>query len=523
MSDMERKDLREQGADQAAPQAAQAPEQEQEEMRHIELGEDLRKKVKRRKVMSGKKKLLIGLGCVVLAAVLVVGLYLLLALTGQEEITETTDTKVVFIDEGYAGLDAIQISNENGDFTVRNISTEEEEFYALDGMDDDVLRQDGCVSLYTAMGALYADEMVTETATDLSAYGLDDPRAVMTITLKDGSTRNFLLGDEVPTSAQSYFCEEGKPEVYVISSYLSEKMLAPVADYHIYTMPEVDAENGKSLVIQMRGEEPWKIRLFDDTGNTLSAWKMIDPYEIDVDFETVQNLVTDISEVTLSRFVATAASQEDLATYGLDDPIATLTYVDQNNASRTVIVGDKTDTGNYYVQIDDSLDVYLAVSGQVSFVENITLVNLLDSFANLINIAYVDQVEITKGTESYRMQIKRQESTDEDGNTVTEETYFLNGKQMDEDMFKDAYQTIISVTHSGLSDETKVGEGVVLSVRFTFNNGTEDLLVEYYPYDINNYAISRNGNTFLYGRKDRVDEIWPTLQQLEAGTLNTED
>ena len=87
MSDMERKDLREQGADQAAPQAAQAPEQEQEEMRHIELGEDLRKKVKRRKVMSGKKKLLIGLGCVVLAAVLVVGLYLLLALTGQEEIT----------------------------------------------------------------------------------------------------------------------------------------------------------------------------------------------------------------------------------------------------------------------------------------------------------------------------------------------------------------------------------------------------------------------------------------------------
>ena len=317
--------MREQGTDQAAPQAAQAPEQEQEEMRHIELGEDLRKKVKRRKVMSGKKKLLIGLGCVALSAVLVVGLYLLLALTGQEETTETVDTKVVFIDEGYEGLDAVQISNENGDFTVRNISTEEEELYALDGMDDDVLRQDGCVSLYTAMGALYADEMVTATATDLSAYGLDDPRAVMTITLKDGSTRNFLLGDEVPTSAQSYFCEEGKPEVYVISSYLSEKMLASVADYHIYTMPEVDAENGKSLVIQMRGEEPWKIRLFDDTGNTLSAWKMIEPYEIDVDFETVQNLVTDISEVTLSRFVATAASQEDLATYGLDDPIATLT------------------------------------------------------------------------------------------------------------------------------------------------------------------------------------------------------
>ena len=68
-----------------------------------------------------------------------------------------------------------------------------------------------------------------------------------------------------------------------------------------------------------------------------------------------------------------------------------------------------------------------------------------------------------------------------------------------------------------------MGEGAVLSVRFTFNNGTEDLLVEYYPYDINNYAISRNGNTFLYSRKDHVDEIWPTLQQLEAGTLNTED
>ena len=78
---------------------------------------------------------------------------------------------------------------------------------------------------------------------------------------------------------------------------------------------------------------------------------------------------------------------------------------------------------------------------------------------------------------------------------------------MQEDAFKTAYQSIIGVTISGLVDDELIDESQtpVLTVTYTFNNGTEPITVEYLPYDINNYCVRREGSVDLICKKDQVD------------------
>ncbi len=502
-------------------------EAEHEEERHIELGSDLRKEVKRRKPMSSKKKLIVGLCAVAAVALVVGGLYLALRLTDDTDSQPVQESSSIdLITDTYKEIESIVLDNEET-LTVRNDGAEKNETYFVDEMEDAVVEQDECASLFTAIGTLKADDVVETAPADLGLYGLDEPLARMTVNFKNGTSRSFLLGDPVPTTAQYYFMEEGGDTVYLLSSYLSGKVRSNRSTFHNASMPTVDSEFGKSLIVRKRGEPDWRIRLSDESvGNTLTSWKLTEPETyagIDVSVSAVQDIIDHLADATLSRFVTTVDSEEGLAEYGLDDPLITLIYVDQNNVTRRASIGNKDENNYYYVRIDDSLDVYLAAYGQFSFAEEIEPVNLLDRFASLINIANVDKVEITKGFETYTMQIQRQDVTKDDGTTETEETLLLNGKVMDESMFRKAYQTIIGISHSGLCEQEKAGSEVVLSVKFYFNNGSEDLLIEYLPYDVNNYAIRRNGKLLFYGRKDPVDEIWTDLQQLEAGTLSTEN
>ena len=161
------------------------------------------------------------------------------------------------------------------------------------------------------------------------------------------------------------------------------------------------------------------------------------------------------------------------------------------------------------------------------------MTHYLDMFTNIISITEVDRVDVTDGATAYTMTIERQEQYDEDGVLKTLangspdylETFFLDGAEVQEDAFKTAYQTIIGVTISGLVDEELVDESQtpVLTVTYTFNNGTEPITVEYLPYDINNYCVRREGSVDLICKKDQVDSILPTMADLAAGNLDEEE
>lgn len=489
-----------------------------EERRPIDLGANLKKEVKTRKKLSSKGRILCALGAVVALAALVLVLRFALN-SGQPELPETTESTTVQLLEGEEGkLVSIDFAGENN-YTV---SLEGEDSYQVTGMDADDLNMELCEGLFLSFSQLKADDTVEENPTDLSKYGLDDPAARLTLHFEGGNSRTFLLGDVVPTSVQRYLMEENGSAVYLLNSYNSGKILAPSSDYHKFALPAVDGENGKELSIQKRGEEPWRIQMGVGVGGgTINPWKIYEPVQIDADGTKINEFTTSLAGVTLQKYVFTAASEAELAQYGLDDPLAVIDYEDQNNAAIHLAIGNDNGEGSYYARIDDSLDVYLTSVSGLKFVQEIDLIHLIDRYSNMVNIANVDTVTIQQNGQQYVMHIDRKEvpAEDEDSEPTTEETFTLNGKVVEEKAFKTAYQALISINNTGIVQEDKVGSAPVLSVLYHLNNGNEDILYEFLPYDINNYAIRANGQTVVYGRKDAVDRIWPALKSLEDGTI----
>ncbi len=207
---------------------------------------------------------------------------------------------------------------------------------------------------------------------------------------------------------------------------------------------------------------------------------------------------------------------------------------DVNGVRRTLSLGNALEgEGRYYCTVDDSGEVFTISDSYLSFAEDFKISYYWDAFTNIVSIALVDKVEISNGNTRYEMTIERQEQYDEEGNLKVLangnpdylETFRLNGKECQESAFKAAYQAVIGVTISNMAQEDLVDgtQSPVLTVTYTFNNDHEPMVIEYLPYDINNYCVRRDGSIELICKKELVDVILPTLSDLEAGQLDKEE
>jgi hypothetical protein len=103
------------------------------------------------------------------------------------------------------------------------------------------------------------------------------------------------------------------------------------------------------------------------------------------------------------------------------------------------------------------------------------------------------------------------------------EAFTINGAYCADDTFRKLYQVIIGTRVDGLIPEGKAPAAdtkPVLTVRYQLNAIREEELVEYLPYDLDYYAIRRNGVCLFYILKTRVQQIPNALADWHAGTFD---
>ena len=83
--------------------------------------------------------------------------------------------------------------------------------------------------------------------------------------------------------------------------------------------------------------------------------------------------------------------------------------------------------------------------------------SILSTFISIYNIETVDRIDIDISGKPYTMEIKREVTTDSEGNEETKASYYYNGKEVEEDTFKDVYQVMI-----GAKFDTQLKEEVSL-------------------------------------------------------------
>ena len=164
-------------------------------------------------------------------------------------------------------------------------------------------------------------ERVLKDVDDLSEYGLDSPVNTIVFTTKDGEETSIKIGAENESVSQYYVKKnEDDKTVYLVANASLTPFMNSLYDYaEAGTFPEISSENVKE--IQVEGETSYSLSQ-DENG----FWYIFDGENQEkADSAKATSTASAFSTLEYASFVDYNASEEEMESYGLNEPYANIT------------------------------------------------------------------------------------------------------------------------------------------------------------------------------------------------------
>jgi len=230
------------------------------------------------------------------------------------------------------------------------------------------------------VSALKAVEFVTDDATDLARYGLDAPRAQITIRFSGRDPLTLLLGavtgEKDGEYALAYVKLQEEPTIYTARDGLLDDYLAAPETIRLTRFARMDPNTLASMVTTYGGDE----RDPDLTGTVtvrMEADTWLWDTGVPVPGSTPKRLATRVANVQADEFVAELAESGD---YGFGAPRATIVMTDRSGESRTIVVGKNAqpvtdpeghERERFYARALEFPEVYIIDSGVIDVVKDL--------------------------------------------------------------------------------------------------------------------------------------------------------
>jgi hypothetical protein len=179
----------------------------------------------------------------------------------------------------------------------------------------------------------------------------------------------------VSLGGYAYFIEADRPNAPMADP------LVPVFDFESgdITTLTVTAENGDRTVVD----------------NTDARWRLLEPFEGNVDVTTVVGLASSIATLEMQRVVAEPEDDVDLAAFGLNEPRITVDVATSSVPDASLLIGARTPTGgDVYATLAGSRRVFL-MSGYLDDTFNQSTFDLRDKTILNFTNDEVEGLEIT--------------------------------------------------------------------------------------------------------------------------------
>ncbi len=230
------------------------------------------------------------------------------------------------------------------------------------------------------VSALKAVDFVTEDTTDLAKYGLDAPRAQITIRFSGRDPLTLLLGgvtgEKDGEYALAYVKLADEPTIYAARDGLLDDYLAEPETFRLKRFARMDPNTLASMVTTYAGDQ----RDPDLTGTvtvTMEADSWLWDTGVPVPGSTPKRLATRVANVQADEFVAEVAEGSD---YGFESPRATIVMTDRSGEARTVVVGKNAspvtdpeghERERFYARALEFPEVYIIDSGVIDVVKDL--------------------------------------------------------------------------------------------------------------------------------------------------------
>jgi hypothetical protein len=189
----------------------------------------------------------------------------------------------------------------------------------------------------TNLSTLEQQRVIDENPQDLKEFGLATPR-IEVMFKAAAAEHKLLIGAKTPTGSDLYAKVDGKPRVFLISSFLESTFNRTPFDLRDKTALKLDAERVDGLEVTTPGST---LRF----GKVNGSWQLVAPAEARSDAVMISSAVSRLSSAQMKAM----APGTDLTEYGLDKPAATV-RVSSGSAQATLLVGKTAEEGTVYAK-----------------------------------------------------------------------------------------------------------------------------------------------------------------------------
>ncbi len=361
--------------------------------------------------------------------------------------------------------------------------------------------------------------------------GLDDPRAVCTVTFGNGAALGVVVGDQTPTG-NGYFVSlqatpgadpeaAGTPKedkrIYRVgadavtyflkeaSYYVNKDIIAPVEQDEDVVTPEGDTisdpyflqgELSRFDELTITGPAFGKGYAFTMVENDVpgydSIYLMTSPLVQNVDLDAMSTLLAPVADgLTTAGCVVMKATDADIAKYGLDEPACTVRYVVKGQ--ETVLnIGAMCDNENgyYAVMVKGNPSIMQIAPTSIAFM-NYSTADFASSTLYSCNIVQVKTMQVTleDGTSAT---FTLEDGMDENDNQILTVTT-QDGATVREDDFRTMYFNFLGLTSFTNVVDGKDAETPAVTITMTYDDFDKVDVIRLSPYTERRYFMSLNG------------------------------
>ena len=325
----------------------------------------------------------------IILAVLIGALVFLLTMPNKEEENTSTssDTTKTLIEQSTNNIERIEVDNSGGKYTLMGYGvkvestvessgetstvTTTEMIFTMQNYDKYTIDADKANSLAYDCANLVASKTVNTNNNPDSDYGLDKPRATVTVGFSDGSEKTIKVGNEVPGGESAYVRMGDSDKIYVvaldsINSMLVEKL--QMFDKTIFSSLN-DDETLDLISISGSGRKS-ALKFERNSFSDISEYYMFSPMSTACDTDKIESLRdSTLFPLVADSVAAVDVKESELNKYNLDKPYYVLEAKTSMHSYKLLVSKPDKDK-NCYIMLDGENIVYKVENSVIDFMSS---------------------------------------------------------------------------------------------------------------------------------------------------------
>lgn len=403
-------------------------------------------------------------------------------------------------------ISAIDFKNDNAEFSMKRIGEGDDATWSIPKYPGIEFSQTKLQSAVSGFVGIYAVKEIGSNLDNLEEFGLTSENNTVTIHGDDGTECTLILGNNVVVDETYYLMKKGANTVFTVSAYTAAAIMKSPDDFRETNLGSIDATAIQEFSVSKNGSKimEFKRNITDEelTEIDMSDIQMTYPYAEKIrsdKFEEMTAAYTTTIEVI--EFISDDLSKK--AEYGLDKGYKVV--LRDAEKLHTLTFGDIAEDGSVYAMYNDNKFIFTMNPALLDAVKDIKPFDLIQKFAHIYSIEQVKSIEVSAGGKTNTLTIEKVDSE--------KKNYSIDGKEADEEAFKEVYQSIIGLTFTDVVQDKAWASDVICEITFRMNDGKIYKAV-YRAYDERRVMVTRpDGKEYLMLEK-YVSDMLGKLEKL---------